>query len=172
MSTLFTKDRKASATTQSSEQQANLKHRRVSDDRRRRLHEQFEAHLRLDGRLVCLSRQPFLDGARASLETGEGRSTVLVIFHAFNRSMKSPIGLAAALGVAGTRFVRRKVSRASASLAGAFCGSRRTQQPKLQCDALGASDNVEAVEAQTSRNGSRPPAQLLKMPDLPAVGMS
>lgn len=163
MSTAATNDRQVSATTQSSEKQANLKIeiRPAFDARGRRRHDQFEARLWPDGRLVCVSRQPFLDAARALLKMGEAPSTVLVMVHAVNPSMialKSPIGVAAALDVMGTRFVRRKTCLGSMpALPARSTETGVSNQPKPQCHALGASDNVEAVSAQTSKNGSRPP---------------
>jgi len=59
--------------------------------------DRFHAHL--GGRLLCTSRQPFLDAARVLLGEGHNPATVLVMLHGGTESPRSTIGHAAALTV-------------------------------------------------------------------------
>ena len=56
---------------------------------------------RLDGRLICKSRQPFLDAARILLAAGSDPSTILTMRHdgSTTDSLKATIGAAAKLTV-------------------------------------------------------------------------
>ncbi|MEY9752624.1 hypothetical protein [Bradyrhizobium yuanmingense] len=154
MSTVSTCDRKVSGATQSDEKQSSLKItvRPAFDQRGRRRHEQFEARLWPDDRIVCVSRQPLLDAARALLKAGEAPSTVLVMVHEVSPSiiaLKSSIGVAAALDVMGSRFVRRKtILRPMPASPTRLIETGVPNQPKPKCHALETSHNVKAVEAK------------------------
>src|SRR5262249_37183 len=56
---------------------------------------------RCDGRLLCRSRQPFLDGARELLASGYPASAIVVMKHAGSEleALRSSIGTAARLTV-------------------------------------------------------------------------
>jgi hypothetical protein len=56
---------------------------------------------RCDGRLLCRSRQPFLDGARELLAAGQSATAVIAMKHGGSRveALRSTIGAAAALTV-------------------------------------------------------------------------
>jgi hypothetical protein len=126
------------------------------DGRGRRRHEQFEA--RLSGDVLCVSRQPLLDAARALLNRGMDPSTVLAKVHADNPSvvtLKSPVGVAATLDVMGTRFVLRKTHLGPMPGPVAHSGYTRVpDQAESERRAVEASDNVEAVEAGRHREGT------------------
>ena len=139
MSTASTSDKRVSAAPRSRHEQTELRLvvSPAFDHRGRRRHEQFEASLLGDGEVLCASRQPLLDTARALLNRGMGPSTVPAMVHAVNPSvvtLKSSLGVAAALDVMGTRFVRRKTclrpmpaSPARSRNSGAF------DQPEPEC---------------------------------------
>lgn len=154
MSTVSTRDRQMSGATQSDEKQANLKItvRPAFDQRGRRRHEQFEARQWPDGRIICVSRQPFLDAARALLKAGEAPSTVLIMVHEVSPSiiaLKSSIGVAAALDVMGSRFVRRKITlRPMPASPTHLIETGEPNQPKPKCHAQETSHNVKAVEGK------------------------
>jgi len=79
----------------------------------KRVHGQFEA--RLDGRLICISRQPLLDGARVLAAEGIDPATPIAMRHegaAFD-ALRSTLGVAAKLTAeenekVGPRFARWK----------------------------------------------------------------
>ena len=56
---------------------------------------------RCDGRLLCRSRQPFLDGARELLAAGQSATAVIAMKHAGSRveALRSTVGAAAQLTV-------------------------------------------------------------------------
>jgi len=59
----------------------------------------FFIEARLADRLLCVSRQPFLDSARVLLGEAHDPSTALVMRHAGTESLRSTIGYAAKLTV-------------------------------------------------------------------------
>ncbi|MHC2582662.1 hypothetical protein ACVI1J_005163 [Bradyrhizobium diazoefficiens] len=84
----------------------------------KRVHGQFEA--RLDGELVCISRQPLLDGARVLLAGGADPATPIAMRHqgSAHDAMRSTVGVAAEMRVEenetdGPRFVRWKAPSGS-----------------------------------------------------------
>jgi len=62
----------------------------------------FEA--RIGDRLVCISRQPFLDAARILVAEGVDPTTRMQMFNRGTPSLAGPIGVAAKLDAGGGRF--------------------------------------------------------------------
>jgi hypothetical protein len=86
------------------------------NDRGRRHHDRFDAHLRDTGELVCpATRQPLLDGSRVLLARGYNPTNVIgmVWAHALQTiAMTAVIGKGGQFDVMDNRFVRRKAAAA------------------------------------------------------------
>jgi hypothetical protein len=100
-----------------------------SPETAKRVHGQFEA--RLDGRLLCISRQPLLDSARVLTAEGVDPATTIRMRHggATHDAMRATVGVAAKLTVeenerVGPRFARWKpFPRSAAGAPMRFSGS-------------------------------------------------
>lgn len=155
MSTASTTDKHVSTAARSRHEQTELRIvvSPAFDQSGRRRHEKFEARLSGDSQVLCVSRQPLLDAARALLKHRMEPSTVLAMVHAGNPSVvaiKSPIGVAAARDVMGTRFVHRKTC--PVPMPASVARSRETgvsDLPEPEFRTVGASDK---------RRGGRSPA--------------
>jgi hypothetical protein len=85
------------------------------NDRGRRHHDRFDAHLRNTGELVCrATRQPVLDGSRVLLARGYNPTDVIGMAwsHAPQIiTITAVIGTAAQFDVMGEKFVRRRIDQ-------------------------------------------------------------
>jgi hypothetical protein len=100
----------------------------------RRVHGQFEA--RLDGKLICISRQPLLDSARVLTAEGVDPATTIRMRHdgATHDAMRATVGPAAKLTVeenerVGPRFARWKPFPRSAAARPCVFRPRARQTP-------------------------------------------
>jgi hypothetical protein len=77
----------------------------------KRIHGKFEA--RLDGSLICVSRQPLLDGARVLAAEGVDPATPIAMRHEGNTfdALGSTVGLAAKLTVEESEKIGPRLAR-------------------------------------------------------------
>jgi hypothetical protein len=84
------------------------------NDRGRRHHDRFDAHLREAGELICrATRQPLIDSARMLLSRGcDPNARISMVWHPRPETvaMTAVIGKAAQFDVMDNRFVRRKAA--------------------------------------------------------------